>query len=160
MKTPTFRFLRPRQRGGAAVEMAIVLPILVLFMALPLFFGRVFWYYSVAQKAAHDAARFLSSATQTEIRSTGSGSEAQVAGLARTIAEMELNGIQPGLAGRTITVLCDTDSCGLVVPQTVRVSIKLTVRDGIFDDFTSQFYGEDGYGLLLKADVTMRYVGN
>jgi Flp pilus assembly protein TadG len=160
MKTPSTASIRQRRKGGAAVEMAIVLPLLVLFLAVPLFFGRVFWYYSVAQKAAHDAARFLSATTQTEIRGSGSGGEAPVAALARAIAVSELNGIRAGLDGWTITVLCDFNTCGMALPETVRVSVWITVRDGIFGSITSQYYGEDGYGLLLKADVTMRYVGN
>lgn len=161
MKTLPLMAARRRQRGGVAVEMAIVLPLLVLFLALPLFFGRVFWYYSVAQKAAHDAARYLSAATQSEIRGAGAtGGETATAALARAIVNEELASIRPGIAEWTITVLCDTDTCGLAVPQTIRVSIRMIVRDDIFDFYTSQFYGEDGYGLLLKADVTMRYVGN
>ena len=45
-----------RGRGSVAVECAIVLPILLLLISGLLFFARVFWCYTVAQKAAHDGA--------------------------------------------------------------------------------------------------------
>ena len=153
------RLLPAKSRGGAAVEMAILLPILVLFIAVPLYFGRVFWYYSVAQKAAHDAARFLSSVNQIEIRTPGGGfAEAPVAALSRVIAQEELMAILPATEGILIDVQCDLSSCGTAVPTTIRVVVKMLIKDKIFDAFTSEFSGSDG--LLVKADVTMRYVGN
>ncbi|MDT1837773.1 pilus assembly protein, partial [Acinetobacter baumannii] len=54
MKKFPGRGFRRKERGSAAVEAAIVLPALILFLAVPLFLARIFWYYSVAEKAAHD----------------------------------------------------------------------------------------------------------
>jgi hypothetical protein len=163
MKTSSTGIRRPSQQGSVAVEMAVILPVLLLILALPLFFARVFWYYSVAEKAAHDAARFLSATTQLEMKTQGSsdGGDASVAVVAKSIAGAEIAEIKPVLEYWTIGVYCNGDDvCGGTIPQTVRVKVRMTVRDGIFDTFSSQFYNEDAGGLPLSADVTMRYVGN
>lgn len=146
------------ERGAVAVEMAIILPLLALILALSLFFARVFWYYSMAHKAAHDAVRFLSTATQVEMRTAGaSGGETAVATVARYIASTETASLVPRMEWRTIDVQCDFATCGGTVPSTVRVLVKMQMKDSIFDKYTAILYGDDG--LLLQADVTMRYAG-
>ena len=153
------RRLRPQIMGGSvAVECAVFLPILLLTLAVPLFFARVFWYYNVAEKAAHDAARFLSAATQAEIKAQGSGfSEPPIAGVARSIAMAELEEITPGLDGLRVDVQCDGGPCGIIVPQTVRAFVRIQMRDWIFPAFSSAYYGDEG--VILVTDVTMRYAG-
>lgn len=159
MKTPRIRLSRRREQGSVAVEAAVVLPILILFIAVPLFVARVFWYYSVAEKAAHDGARFMSQATRLEMQSSTGGAEPGVAVLARDIANDELDGIRSSLAGVTVTSQCDGLTCGgQVIPSTVRVAVQITVRDNILGVITDQYFGPDG--LLLTSDVTMRYAGN
>lgn len=168
--TSTLRAFRRRvQRGSITVEFAIIVPILIVLLTVPLFFARVFWYYSVGQKAAHDAARFLSTATQAEIRTTGPGNgEANVASIARWIAQTETEALLPVMTPLWINVECGVPTgsagfityvpCGLSVPQTVRVYLTMRMFDNIFPEFTYHFFGEDG--LILTADVTMRYAGN
>lgn len=151
-------FRRRAETGSIAVETVLCLPLLILFLVVPLFLARAFWYYSVAQKAAHDGARFLSNTTQSEIAPGAVVGDAPIALLARSIVDAEMDDIKPGLEGYTITALCDGDGCGLTVPQTVRVSVRLTMRDNVFSAFTTEMFGEDP--LLLEARVTMRYVGN
>ena len=147
---------RPYRRAGGAVavEMALVLPLLILVLTTLVFFARFFWYYSVIQKAAHDSARFLSTATQIEMRTTG----APIAVVAKSIAEAETAVLVPAVTAMAIDVQCNFSTCGFAVPSTVRVVIQMRMRDSIFGRLTSAFYGEDG--LLLVADVTMRYAGN
>jgi cbb3-type cytochrome oxidase subunit 3 len=149
--------------------MAAILPILLLILTVPVFYARVFWYYSAAEKAAHDAARFLSSATQAEMRTLGDGGgEARVAAIARWIADTETEALRPVMSPRWIYVQCGTPvgtggyidygNCGNVVPVMVRVYFDMTMYDDIFGEFTAAFYPEDG--LRMKTDVTMRYAGN
>jgi hypothetical protein len=148
------------EKGSIAVETVLCLPLLILFLVVPLFLARAFWYYSVAQKAAHDGARFLASAAQFEIMPPASIGDARlpVAVLAEAIAHAELQEIKPALERYTITALCDGDACGFEVPNTVRVSVRLKLRDEIFGPFTNEYFGEEA--LSLEARVTMRYVGN
>lgn len=166
----TLSSLRRRtQRGSIMVEFAIIVPILIVCLTVPLFLARIFWYYSVAQKATHDAARFLSTATQAEMRTLGAGGgEANVAALARWIAYTETEVLQGVTTPLWIHVECGVptgstgfltyDNCGFGVPQTVRVHITMGINDDIFPTSTYGFFGEDG--LRLTADVTMPYAGN
>lgn len=145
-----------RTQGAVAIEMAIVLPVLILLLTTLVFFARVFWYYSVLQKAAHDATRFLSTATQVEMRTVG----APAAVVARAIAEAEIAQLVPDVEAIYIEMHCNSISCGsaLVVPSTVRTQVHMQMRDTLFAPITAEFYGDDGF--ILTADVTMRYAGN
>jgi len=160
MKPLFNRFCHRSQRGSIAVEAAVCIPILILFLVVPLFFARVFWYYSVAQKAAHDAARYLATATRVEMTTLGANdSDAPVAALAKAIVLAETDEIRPVLDARTISVQCDLDVCGWGPPQKVRVSVRLRVSDNIFGAITNDIYMVNGQGINLYADVTMGYAG-
>jgi len=152
------KLFRKSADGSVAVEMAVILPILLLFLAVPLFIARIFWFYSVGEKAAHDAARFLSTATQAEMRTPGGGfNEAKVAAVARWIAQQELEEILPFTDGIIIDVQCNTGGCGAAVPNTVHVGVQTTLHDNILGGMTSLYFG--GTDLVLYSNVTMRYVG-
>lgn len=159
MKTTFARCFQRKEQGSVAVETAIILPVLILFLAVPLFLARIFWYYSVAEKAAHDSARFLSQASRVEILGPGNGAKPGVVGLAESIIEAELEEIRPGVEVLPHTILCEGYTCGGVgAPADVRVAVRILVRDEWFGPITNPIFGEDG--LQLTADVTMRYAGN
>ena len=146
------------QRGSINIEAAFILGILVLLFAFTLFFGRLFWYYEISQKAAHDAVRFMSTVSQVDMRTPGpGGAEAASASVARWIIDEEVAALKPYAYPLYIDVHCDFRTCGNGVPTTVRVSISLRLKDDIFTPLTSMFTGEDGF--LMVTDVTMRYAG-
>lgn len=146
-----------RQRGVAAVELAIILPILLILLALPFFFGRVFWHYSVAEKAAHDAARYLSSVPLTEMKSQSR--IAAVVDVAHQIYDLETAELNPGPYPPTPTFQCGTMTCaGLTIPDTVRVTVQMRVFANFLKSETAGFTDEEG-GIVLTSDVTLPYVG-
>lgn len=150
-------------KGVAAVELTIWLPVLLLLLGAGLFLGRLFWHYTVAQKAAHDAARFLASATITEMRTPpiGGGFETPVAAVARKIAEYELSELNPGSPyAPQVAVLCDgVFTCnGQTVPRKITVSISMSVADDFFPDISYTFVGSDA--VVIRPFVTVNYVGN
>jgi Flp pilus assembly protein TadG len=149
-----------RQRGGAAVEFAILIPYMLLLLAAPLLFGRVFWHYTVAQKAAQDAVRFLASATPAEIRTPGSGGmEAPVAAVARAIVMAEIAELNPGPYSPGVDVLCDGRTCfGFQIPVQVTVGVTVPLYDDSFGGLTADFTG--GSPLLLTPVASSDYVGN
>ncbi|MFL6671778.1 MAG: TadE/TadG family type IV pilus assembly protein [Massilia sp.] len=159
MSRPKIQKMRGSQRGTAAVEFAIILPLMVMILAVPLFFARYFWYYEVIQKAATDSARLLSSSSQVELGSFNADlSEVAVAKLARSIVTAETAEISTGTAIH-VEVRCGSLDCiGDGVPQTVRVAIRMRIYDTFFGGLTDEFGGN--VGLWVRADVTMPYVGN
>jgi Flp pilus assembly protein TadG len=144
-----------RAPGTAAVELAIILPILVGLLLFPVFFARCFWHYTVAQKAAQDAVRYLSMVSKPEMRSPKLAPEA--ATLATRIATTELQELKTGGDPPTVEVYCDSTVCSGTktgpLPVTVRVLVKLNMLDffGTFDT--------GRYGLPINADAKMPYVG-
>jgi Flp pilus assembly protein TadG len=160
MKLETSCKLARRERGGAAVEFALILPILVLVLALPLFFGRAFWHYSVAQRAAHDAARYLATVSQADMLTPAQGGgDTPAAVAARDIVATETAWLNPGPYAPEIYVQCDGLGCtGHKLPKKVRIAVRVYMYDEFFGQFTSGYTGT--YGLELLADVTVPYAGN
>jgi hypothetical protein len=144
------------QRGIAAVELALTLPVLVMLLAVPLFFGRVFWHYTVAQKAAHDAVRYFATVPLTQMRNPNQvGYSVEVAHAIATEVMADLN---PGPYPPDITVSCDGFNCvGFSIPTMVKVGVQISMHDEIFPFVTGSFMGE--FGLPLRAEVTMQYAG-
>jgi uncharacterized membrane protein len=145
-----------RQRGSAAIEAALVLPIFVAFLTFPIYYARCFWHYTVAQKAAQDAARYLSQVSAAEMRSRRLAQAA--AGIALDIAQREIAELSPGSVIDTPVVQCDFLPCGTsigTIPSSVRVYITFSMHDNIFG-----VVPDGRYGLVVTADAPMRYVGN
>jgi len=146
--------LRQRQGGVAAVELAVLLPILITFLTLGYFIVSIFWHYTMAQKAAQDAARYLSTVPASEMMAPASASAAGA--LAQQIARKEIADMSPDAVVPAIEAFCDDSHCGLLLagqlPTTVRVKFSFTMFDpsGIVDT--------GWYGLPINANYTMRYV--
>jgi Flp pilus assembly protein TadG len=148
--------LSSRHRGAAAVEMAIILPVMMLLLAFPLLFGRIFWHYAVMQSAVHDSATYLARVPIAEMTSQARGAGA--ADLAHDIAMVETAELAPGEGYIVVvTVLCDGNACGSGVPFNISVVAQVRLYDPFFSDFTWAGFGDNG--LLLRARVDMRYVG-
>jgi Tfp pilus assembly protein PilW len=157
MNRPIPRKARRSQRGIALIELAVILPVILLLLTVPLFVGRVCWHYTAAQKAAHDAARYMSEVPLNDMKNSARAGFA--AALARDIAEAELSDLNPGPSPMSVLIQCDGISCdGLSTPTTVRAVVRVAMFDNVFPAFTAGLVGDDG--LLLTADVSMRYVAN
>lgn len=158
MTTSSARRMPPktRQRGSAAVEAALILPVFVLFLTVPIYYARCFWHYTVAQKAAQDAARYLSQVSAAEMRSPTLAQAAS--NIALEITQKEMAELAPGSTIPVPVVQCDYLPCGYAIgslPTTVRVYINFSMYDTIFGAIS------DGrFGLVITADASMRYVGN
>lgn len=138
------------------MEVALLSPILLIVLAFPLLFGRFFYHYEVAQKAAHDAAVYFSSVALIEMNSAVQVQHA--AEVASAIVAAEIADLNPGPSPPAFAVQCDGAPCdGLSVPATIAVKVHIAIFDTAFGAFTNEVVGDNG--LLVKAEVTMRYVG-
>lgn len=148
---------RRRQRGAAAIELAIVLPILFVLMTVPIFLGRYYWHYTVAHKAASDAVRYLSSISVREMRSSVLSEAARKT--AYDIAAEEIADLWPGGDAPTINVYCgsykDCNGYGAkAMPDTVAVRVEMNMIDNIFGVVGTGFYGWN-----ISATTEVAYVG-
>jgi Flp pilus assembly protein TadG len=139
-----------RQRGIAAIELALLLPLFVMMLVFPVYLGRVFWHYTVIEHAAQDAARYLSKVPLSEM--TNPGRAATVVAVANQIVVAELAELAPGKYPYTLAVACNNAVCGgFIEPATVGVTIQVYMEDVLFP-------GTTHLRLPLEADVTYPYL--
>lgn len=147
----------PKQKGIAAIEFVAVFPILLIILLSSYYYARYMWHYTAAQKAAQDAARYLSSISVTEMRTPALAKAA--AAIATQIATTEMLDVSPAPAEADVQVFCGALNCTGVgsrpLPDTIHVYIGLNMTDDLFGAVDT---GQ--YGTPLTVDVTMRYVGN
>lgn len=155
-----------RERGSVAVEFAVVtLLLLIPLLAGALFFGRFLWHYTVAEKAAHDAARFLASASPTELKTQSPTGYPYIVEAARAIAQAEVAELNPGSDFPLAIVYCDSGPClpfrTAPLPKMVSAYVVMSVEDPFFTPITSLFTGDAG-PIAIQIDATGRsyYVGN
>lgn len=152
--------------GSIAVELAVVLVFVLLpLLAATLFFGRFMWHYTVAEKAAHDAARFLASASPTELKTQSPTGNAYVVEAARALAVAEVAELKPGSNFPVAFVFCDSGPCltskTTPLPKIVSAYVEMSVEDPFLTPLTSLFTGDAG-PIAIQIDATGRsyYVGN
>jgi Flp pilus assembly protein TadG len=149
--------MRRKQGGVAAIEFAVILPLILIMLAFPVFFARMFMHYAVAQKAAHDAAIYLANIPAVEMSNYERSLDAEA--VATALARTELGELRPG--GGTlphVQVQCDGWPCGNGTPANVTVLVSMRMYDDTFNYFTWEAVGGDGIEVRAKASAT--YVGN
>lgn len=147
-----------RQRGVAALELAIILPVMIVMLMLPIFFARVLMHYSVAAKAAQSAAMYLATTSRQEMehgpRKTAATSiAANIANI--TVAELRPGGEYP--VG--VDIQCDGLTClGPIAPKQVRVIVRMWMVDEFTRAFTAGLIPDTG--IPITYAYTMPYVGD
>ena len=153
-----FRFRR-NERGVQLVEAAIVLPIMLMLFGAVAEFGRYFYEYSTAAKAARVGARFMCS------KSLDSASKNWVADAKSLVVYGNTGGsgtpVLPGLttANVDITFSGGTWNGTDGVPTKVTVGIINYQHQPIFDlaKFTKSSFS---LAVPVKPSVTMAYLLN
>ena len=146
-----------RQGGASAVELALILPILVAMLGAPLTLAVYYWHYTAVQKASHDAARFLSTVPEAELRNPTLALAARA--IATDIIQAELSELGSRGNDAKLTFLCgQVNQCdGLgeqATPQTITAGIQFEFRDTIFNKIDT-----GRYGWTIMGVATVRYAG-
>lgn len=154
--------------GSVAVEAALVLPILVLFLGLPSIV-LAFYYrqYSAAQKAAHDAALYLSTAPRAKMTMAGTDGNFAALTAARNIVAREMAGRLPNGAAVSPDIYCiyqlgtgtPTKPC---TPAMFKLDTQTLLRFdvGINVPYTNPLTGQEIDGLYISTLSSVRYLGN
>ncbi|MES2018875.1 MAG: TadE/TadG family type IV pilus assembly protein [Pseudomonadota bacterium] len=153
--------MRPRhdriagQHGGAVVEFALMLTLLISIIAGIVEFGRTFWYYDALSKATRNAARTLAVSNPATISTGVTAAKTEVAAAAASAGV-------PNFDTTYVTVTCldnnlITASCtDGVSPGGVRISV-----DGyqVFLGTAIPFLvGASSYTINLRPATTMPYM--
>jgi Flp pilus assembly protein TadG len=158
---PNARFLRfigarPGQRGVAAVELAIILPLMLLIAAGIVEFARAFWYYNALDKASRDAARYVSMLSATDRADAAKVAAAFTT--AKSLAVTEANGanVNPVVASSNI------DITSAICPSATGNYDCVGVRVVDFSFLPGTLFPFVGAGTLgaipLQPATTMRYM--
>jgi Flp pilus assembly protein TadG len=165
----TPRRAKRNESGSVAIEfVAVMLFLLVPVLAGALFFGRFVWHYTVAEKAAHDAAKFVASASPTELKTQCPTlyRDPCIVTAAMNLAYAEIAELNPGGDDLPqVRVYCDNGTCytnkGTDPPKQISVGITMTVEDPILSLVTSLFTGGTGpVAIPINATARSYYVGN
>lgn len=141
MHAPTARPRRSGQdRGANIVEMALLLPLLMLFLIGVADLGRAFFAYVALTNATREGARFAS-------RYPFTASEDDVQ---KVIARVQDEPAVPGAAWTAITATVDGLGDAKGEPVTVTATLE-------FDTLIGSMIGLDP--LTLRSQVTMRIFG-
>lgn len=154
-----------REDGSVAIEAALTISlILIPLLAFMLFFGRYFWYYTVAQKAVHDATLYFAAAPLPDIRNTNAADLAQDmidAGLVDIDDDtLSMTGADTFCMYRTVAnpdVLTPRHCNATTPPAAVKAQIGMTVNDPFLSSVTGSILGYEG--LFITAEATLPYVG-
>jgi Flp pilus assembly protein TadG len=149
-------------RGVAVVEFALLLFLLLIFVAGIVEFGRAFWYFDALTKATRDGARYLSMSRVSTTVALDSAFENNAIAMVKNTVDMAR---VPGFLAADVTVTCDYDvgtgtgtDCSTTdyIPDYVTVSIAYPVKIGEWIPFVT--LANAPWNVTLSPSTTMRYM--
>jgi Flp pilus assembly protein TadG len=159
---------RRYEHGAVAVEAAIVLPLLLLVLGFPsLLLAFYFRQYTAVQKAAHDAAIYLSTAPRLEMTTAGPDGTFAALTVARKIVARELAGIVPGDGSASPYFTCYYLQAGnpkgnACTPQIFKLDNNTLFQFDVAINvpFVDPLTGSEVDSLYMSTIPTVRYLGN
>jgi Flp pilus assembly protein TadG len=159
---------RHYERGSIAVEAAIVLPILLLFLGLPsILYAFYFRQYTAVQKAAHDAAIYLSTAPRVETTTAGPDGNFAALTLANRIIAKELAGIVQDGTSVDPFFTCYYRVGAAIKGNACTPTIAKLATNTLFQfdvavnvPFVNPLTGNAVDSMYMSPVVTVRYLGN
>lgn len=145
---------RRAQSGVAAIEFALIIPVIIMLMAAAYEFGRISWQYNTVQQAAYAGARYLSSAPRAEITSPA-GRDAAVATARQIVLDaLSAGGVDfpdPG----SLFVYCYFCGSSSLTPGSMQVflAVPLVQGDSPFTVVSFDWLSD----VVLSANITVPY---
>ena len=139
------------ERGVQLVELAIVIPILVMLFAATAEFGRYFYEYTTLAKASRAGARYLATSAVNATEDAKAKNIVVFGNAAGTGS--------PVLTGMSTANVDITRQGGVpVLPQTVTVQITSFKHQPLFDIGALTKVSSLSLNVDVKPSVTMRYL--
>lgn len=149
-----------RQQGVAAIELALIMLFFMGLLPVVLLFGRALFMYTVVQKSAQDAARYM--ATLPLQQMTNDDTANQAAAFATQLVQQALAETGPLLNANRIRVECVYASgdypCGSYVTRPLQVRVKFVAELPIafLPDLTLRWLPQLA-PISLNANAVLRY---
>lgn len=149
-RAPIAAARRPRQRGAAAVELAVLMLATVVLMVPTFVIGRTLWQYNVLKHATYDAARYLAAVPAHQFDDPAVPARAKLmVAQALIAAGVAPASSQAALMGQ-VDVICPNVPVCAGVPETILVQAYFSINDPAALSMT-------GRVIKLPAFSTVRY---
>ena len=151
---------RSDERGVQLVEIAIVLPLLLMMFGAVAEFGRYFSEYTTLAKAARVGGRFMASKTLTSASTNWQLQAKKLVVYGNTAGTG--SPVLPGLTTDNVELVFEggTYAGGIGVPATVTVRIINYKHDPVFDLGKMTKIKTLSLNIDVKPSITMRYMLN
>jgi Flp pilus assembly protein TadG len=143
---------RRKACGAAVIEFALLLVLLLMFVAGVVEFGRAFWYYDALTKATRDGARYLSNTRVSALVALDAATQDQAKQMvvdAAALAQV------PGFAAADVSVICEP-SCDAPDYVTVAINAYPITIGGWIPIFLP--IGSTTWSATLSPSTAMRYM--
>ncbi|GGX90636.1 TadE/TadG family type IV pilus assembly protein [Pseudoduganella dura] len=148
---------RYRERGTAAIELAVVMSLGMLVLATIVLFGRFTWHLIAMEKSVYNAARIIAARPIEQVSGTGAATRMREAGSALVNTAARSSGIDI-VPGDTVEARCNNGACGITNLTQVTVTARTEFADTIFNDgYTFDLLGLRE-GAALDFDSELDYV--
>lgn len=149
-----------RQRGVAAIELALIMLFFSGLLPVVLVCGRALFAYTALQKSAHDAARYMATLPLPQMMDIDAAAEGSA--VVRHLVAEAMQDTWPEMQTLRISVECvyadDAYSCGSYASKPLQVRLKLTIDiqvrflPGLMAKWLPQLTK-----IPLRANATLRY---
>lgn len=130
MRRLSRRHAATRQKGVAAIELALILLFFMALLPIVLLFGRALFMYTAVQKSAQDAARYMATLPLQQMTNNVLANQATV--FATRMLQDALAETGPVLAANLIRVECVYASgdypCGSYATRPLQVRVKFVAE--------------------------------
>lgn len=126
--------MKERQRGIAAVELALLLLFSSFILPVVFLFARVFYHYNVIKQATQDAANAMAMTPRIELITSSGMAATKARSIQLVISAIESAGITPP-EDLIVEIYCSGGACVPAAPVVeVRVFASFTLYDGFYRD--------------------------
>lgn len=151
--------LQRRQRGVAAIELALIMLFFMGLLPVVLLFSRVLLAYTALQKSTHDAARYMATLPLTQM--TNADAAALNGMFARQMVLDAMKETLPSLQIAKVDLNCvydDSYPCGNYAykPQMVRIKVGVDLPVTFLPNLVRKWLPQ-ATSIPLRANATLRY---